>query len=335
MSKKLILGAVLVILSFTFFLYFWGSSSHFPAAEYNSIQNFEHSQLGNSSDTFCIMTFNLGYLSGMTNNLAVDRSEQLYNGNLAITNKMINDIRPDFLAFQEIDFDANRSFNHNQYEEIAVTNGYSYGAMAVNWDKRYVPFPFWPPSKHFGKMLSGQALLCQFKITANERIVLEKPDDYPFYYKAYYIDRVAQISTIDVGGKLIKIINVHLEAFEVLTREIQAAVVLSLYRDLAVEFPVFLVGDFNSLPPFATASEPEDKSLNAFFKEPGLGVAISEESYLQSESDYYTFDSETPYQKLDYIFYSKKDIVPVSARVVHEAGQASDHLPVLFQFRWR
>ena len=335
MIKKILAGVALIILSFTLFLYFWGSSSHFPTAEYASIQNFDHSQPRNSTDTFSIMTYNLGYLSGMTNNLAVDRSEQLYDGNLATANKMINAIKPDFLAFQEIDFDANRSFYYNQFEQIANANEYSFGAMAVNWDKRYVPFPFWPPSKHFGKMLSGQALLCQFEITANERIVLEKPSDYSFYYKAFYIDRVAQISTVNLGGKIVKIINVHLEAFDESTREAQAAVVLSLYRDLAEEFPVFLVGDFNSLPPFATVGEPEDKSLNAYFKEPGLGVAIPEESYLQSESDYFTFNSVTPYQKLDYIFYSKKDVIPVSARVVHEAGEASDHLPVLFHFRWR
>ncbi len=335
MSKKLILGSTLVILSFTFFLYFWGSSSHFPAAEYDRIQNFEHSQPGNSSDTFAIMTYNLGYLSGMTNNLPVDRSEDLFTSNLDLVIRMMGSTQPDMVALQEIDFDANRSFEHNQYEEIAFKIKYSFGAMAVNWDKRYVPFPFWPPSKHFGRMLSGQALLSKFKITANERIVLEMPAGYPFYYKAYYIDRVAQITTVEVDRKIIKIINVHLEAFDIATRETQAEVVLSLYRDLASDFPVFLVGDFNSIPPFATISEPEDKSLLAFFKEPGLGVAISQESYLQSESDYFTFNSVTPYQKLDYIFYSKKDIVPVSARVVHEALEASDHLPVLFHFRWR
>lgn len=325
----------MILLGLCVGLYFWGSSSHYPPSDYNKTFAYEGTAPEPKSDTLSIITYNLGYLSGMTNNLPVNRTEQLYEDNLAKVNRLFDRLNPDIVAFQEIDFGASRSFGVNQLAEMATANDYEYGGVAVNWDKRYVPFPFWPPSKHFGKMLSGQAIMSRFEISSNDRIVMEKPADNPFFYNAFYIDRLAQISTILVKGVAIKVINVHLDAFDTATRYNQARVVLAIYQDLVKTFPVLLVGDFNSRPPFASNNTDEDQSIDALFKEPGLSVAITKAAYQQSESDFYTFNSRDPYQMIDYIFYSTQHFKPVASRVVHEAGEASDHLPVLFEFTLR
>ena len=335
MVKKVTGSFVVIVLCLSIGFYLWGSSSHFPSADYNKIVSYADPDSQHDSDTLSILTYNLGYLSGMTNNLPVDRTEQLHEDNLAKVNSVLAQINPNVVAFQEIDFGADRSFSVNQLARMAEANDYGFGGMAVNWDKRYVPFPFWPPSNHFGKMLSGQAIMSRFEITSNDRIVLEKPGDNPFFYNAFYIDRLAQITTVEMKGVEIKIINVHLDAFDISTRQNQAQVILAIYQDLVKTFPVLLVGDFNSAPPFASVNDAEDKSMDAFFREPGLSGAITKVAYQQSESDHYTFNSRDPYQMIDYIFYSARHIKPVTSRVVHEAGEASDHLPVLFEFTLR
>ena len=64
-------------------------------------------------------------------------------------------------------------------DSIALYCGFLEGAYAVNWDKRYVPFPYWPPVVHFGEMLSGQGVLSKFPILMNKKIVLQKPEENP------------------------------------------------------------------------------------------------------------------------------------------------------------
>ncbi len=63
------------------------------------------------------------------------------------------------MAFQEIDYGSARRYHVDQEERIASAFHYPYRARAVNWDKRYVAFPYWPPSAHFGKIISGQSVV--------------------------------------------------------------------------------------------------------------------------------------------------------------------------------
>jgi len=60
-----------------------------------------------------------------------------------------------------------------------------------------------------------------------------------------------------------------------------------------------------------------------------LQTAISDSMYLANENDYFTFNSEDPYIKIDFIIYDSRKIGVANARVVKEAGLISDHLPVL------
>ena len=60
--------------------------------------------------------------------------------------------------------------------------------------------------------------------------------------------------------------------------------------------------------------------------------AISQQQYQSNPEQYFTFSSANPVYMIDYILYNGSFIKAVDAYVVHEAGEISDHLPVVFDF---
>ena len=331
-AKKIgffLLGLFIVL---TPLFYFWGSAAQHEVKEYDKIIVFQSDEQRSGNDTLSLLTYNLGYLSGMTNNLPVERTKELFTGNLAKTKILLSHLHPDFIGFQEIDFKADRSYKVNQLKSIATAAGYNFSAMAVNWDKTYVPFPYGWPNVHFGQIFSGQAILSKYPILSNDLTILRKPESHPFYYRAFYLDRIAQIGKIDINGKEIVLINVHLEAFDVQTRKKQAETLIKIYREYADDYPVLLFGDFNSTPPNATHPYAVEETMKTIFSEPGIKAAINDSLYFSDESGYFTFDSRNPSIKIDYIFYNSAKIKAIDARVVKEAGEISDHLPVYMRF---
>lgn len=284
------------------------------------------------SDTFSIMTFNIGYLSGMTNNMPVKPDKVLFDNNLLKARELIKKWQPDIIGFQEIDIGSSRSYKVNQVSSLS--QGYSYAVTSINWDKKYVPFPYWPPTIHFGEMRSAQAVLSKFQVKQSKRIVLTGPKSAPFYYRAFYLDRLLQVLETSVDGKSLVILNVHLEAFDQETRELQAREVLEVVEQYIGETPLILMGDFNARPPYASETVTSEKTIKMFLEHPLLDVAVDRETYLASESAHFTFDTAEPYEKLDYIFYSNQSIHSVDVHTLTEAGEISDHYPVFMRFKW-
>jgi len=328
MGKKIFILVFLSLVTLTFFL-IRGSNARYLEETYTEILEYNSNEEETfNSDTLSILSFNIGFLSGLTNNEPIRPDYSLFQNNLGKSIQQIQQINPDFIGFQEIDFESKRTYYQNQLDSIARKSEYRNGAKAVNWDKRYIPFPYWPPKVHYGRMLSGQAVLSKYPIVSNERIVLDKPSNNPFYYNAFYIDRLIQIVTVKIDEKTLILMNVHLEAYDKETRRIQAEVLIEQYRLYADKYPVILMGDFNASP----EPDSEDPSIiDIFQNEPGLSSAISFDQYQKKPEDYYTFSSEDPYQMIDYIFYNN-EINPIESRVVQEFGMVSDHYPVFFRF---
>jgi endonuclease/exonuclease/phosphatase family metal-dependent hydrolase len=332
----LILASVIALLVLCFVIFYaWASSGSLPKNKLSEIVTFsnvrEEKPEKMDTTTYTVMSYNIGYLSGMTNNLAVTREKLLFEKNMTTFLDLLSKSKPDILAFQEIDFNSKRSYYINQFHTIAEKAGYTYGAAAVNWDKKYVPFPYWPPSIHFGKMLSGQGVLSGRPILSTERIVLQKRKDKPFYYNAFYLDRLVQVTKIKIDNKELIILNLHLEAMDRETREEQAQTVLDIYNSYKNDYPVLLLGDFNSVPPSAEQKmnfidEPEtdftgDKTITLFLQEESLKVA---------ELSVFTFPSDKPTRKLDYIFYNHDKIHMIKAFTADI--DSSDHLPLVMEF---
>ncbi|RED93878.1 endonuclease/exonuclease/phosphatase family protein [Marinoscillum furvescens] len=299
----------------------WASGPAERITAPNRLQEYPAIQRLESKDTFSVLTYNVGYFSGMTNNLPLERSEAFFKENLESGLKTLWTIKPDILGLQEVDFGSSRSFNYNQQDTIAVRLGYKYAYQSINWNKRYVPFPYWPPSLQFGRLLSGQSIISHYQINPIHTITLQRPENQHFFRDKFYIDRLLQIAEVKLGNHLVVVMNVHMEAYDQATRVDQAAQVLEVYEKYASSSPVLLIGDFNS------AFDSED-AMELIMK--GSHIA----SALLPDQSNHTYSSLKPEEQIDHILYNSNFIEKVSAEVVSTAGQVSDHLPVVMNFKF-
>ena len=320
---KIFLGFLLFIMGVLTLFFFWASSPTLNEGECAKIITHKYNNTINNDSIYSIITYNVGYLSGMTNNLPVAKPKKLFSDNQKKVESELKKVNPDIIAFQEIDYNASRSYEIDQ-EEAFMNLGYNYAARGVNWDERYVPFPYWPPSMHFGKVISGQSIISKYKLKEYERIVLERVPDNPFYRDALYLERLAQVVKVMLEGKEVVLINIHLEAFDKSTRVRQFEYVLNLFNKYKDKYPTILLGDFNSRARDAQAA------VQKIFKMNGVGNAAF--NVLNPSN---TFNTKNPFERIDYIFYTKNSIEYVSGKVLNDFGQASDHLPVEMQFRLR
>jgi endonuclease/exonuclease/phosphatase family metal-dependent hydrolase len=324
---------LLVPLALLVGFYFWASAGSYPKDKYNEVVEFDKILAPTNQDTFTIITYNIGYLSGLdnaaTSNIASQLSKSFYDENLETAVAALKLYNPDFIGFQEIDIASKRSYYVNQVTELANKLGFSAALIGINWDKNYVPFPLSPISAQFGRTLAAQAVLSRFPITQSARIVLEQLKNKPFYYKAFYLDRIAQVAQIDVSGKPLIIINVHLEAFDEATRASQTIKVKELAESYADKHPVLLIGDFNSSLNRASETNP---SIKLLLESDKLKSAFSIEQ-LKSKNNIGTYPSDELTYTFDYIFYNSTRIEFIESRVITEAKTASDHVPIMVRFR--
>ena len=324
---KIVLGILIVLIASFLLFYFWASSPNLSDNELTDVKEYADFRPPDTDRIFSVITYNMGYLSGMTNQKAVRPGESFYKDNME---KVISGLRrhnPDLIGFQEIDFFSNRSYRVDQAEEIAHKLAFRYAATAVNWDKKYVPFPYFPPSAQYGSMLSGQAVLSRYPILAQERLVLRKVAANPFWYNAFYLDRLLQIVEIDIHGRKVILMNVHLEAFDRETRKLQTEFVHKKFHELAKNNPVLMIGDFNSNP---SPGENPGATIRPLLDDPAIGSACPPADY--NKPGAFTFPSNQPIEKIDYIFFNKSRIKALEYKVLRDFGQASDHLPVWMTF---
>ncbi|NEZ59305.1 endonuclease/exonuclease/phosphatase family protein [Adonisia turfae] len=317
-----ILGSLALVLVV---FYCWATSGSYPRDKYTEILTYDVEAAAAKENTLSLVSYNIGYLSGLTNQEAVERPKSLFDGHLESAISTLRSLNPDIIAFQEIDIASKRSYNVNQLDALANALGLANAGLAINWNKNYVPFPYWPISAHFGKIVSGQAVLSRYPIVENNRIVLEKVASRPFFYNAVYLDRLAQVTQVDINGRALIVINVHLEAFDNPTRFNQTHAVRQMAETYAKEYPVLLVGDFNSA---VNRPEEGERSIEVLAESGAFSSALPREQW----PDQPTFPSEPPEHKLDYLFYTPESIELTATRVIPEVGTASDHLPLMMTF---
>lgn len=313
---------LLLIIAIVIF-FFWASSSTLEENGYAKLTTTDGITIPVNDSIFSIVTYNIGYLSGMTNNLPIAKPKELFDKNLQKVLKETKLIAPDIIAFQEIDYNASRSYHVNQEEKIANL-GYPFRAKTINWDERYLPFPYWPVSMHFGKVVSGQSIISKYQLKEQQRIVLPRVADAPFYRDAFYLERLAQVVKVVLNGKEVILINIHLEAFDKETRVKQFQEVLELFNAYKENYPTILLGDFNA------RARNEKAIVQKMFGMKNVGNAAFDSYNLAN-----TFDTKNPLVRIDYIFYTKNSIDYISGKVLHNFEQASDHLPVLMEFKLR
>lgn len=311
----------------------WASTGRLSDGERTQTKRYDAPPLRSAPDTLTVMTYNIGYLSGMTNNDPVVRPDSFLSANLEQALTLIREADPDVIGFQEIDYGAARSGYVQQLDTIARRLGYAAAAQAVNWDERYIPFPYGRPAVHFGRTVSGQAVLSRFPIRNHARKVLSRPPQW-IGRDAFYLDRLAQVAVLDLGGRPLFVLNLHLEAFDQNTREKQAREVRRYYDRLAATgLPVLLLGDFNSERAPANAAA-RDSTLHILVHDTILKPTVPDSVRATRASTTSTYPADNPTRKIDHIFYPSD----VLKRVGHQirCGSPSppaDHCAVTASFR--
>lgn len=318
-AASVLAGLFLLLVVF----FFWASSGRLGDAELTQTKSYATASDSVAPDTLVVTTYNIGYLSGMTNNQPVVRSESLFAANMEQVVDLFRENAPTVIGLQEVDFGAARSFYVHQLDTLATRLGYPLAAQAINWDERYLPFPYGLPAVNFGRTLSGQAVLSRFPIRQHYRGVLARPPQV-FFRDAFYLDRLAQVTLLDVGGRALGIVNVHLEAYATETRERQAQKVNEMYDELAGGgLPVLVIGDFNS----TLASGPAaDSTFQILLDDTGLLPA-------RGETASATYPANAPTQRLDYIFYPPDAFTPTNTqRHCGNPTPPADHCAVTASF---
>lgn len=307
---------LLLIALVTFF--FWASSTNHNESEYSQLIENNYSTNDDNDSVYSIITYNIGYLSGLTNNLPVPKPKELFGNNLKKVSQEFEKLNPDIICFQEIDYHSNRSYFVNQQEAIEKL-GYNYVFQAVNWDVNYLPFPYYPIKYHFGETYSGQSILSKYPIKEQERIVLDRVENTSFLIDAFYLDRLAQVSKVILDGRTVILINVHFEAFDEETRTNHANYIINTYNKYKNDYPILIAGDFNS------DVEYDNSAIQIILDLPSIKNAVDTKEK--------TYPSISPTDRLDYIFYNEDFIELKSSSIITSFGDGSDHLPVIMEFK--
>lgn len=115
---------------------------------------------------------------------------------------------------------------------------------------------------------------------------------------------------VNAGGDRVHVFDTHLAASSQPDRKAQARQVADIVGDTR---RAVLVGDLNA-EPGAPELAPLDRALTDVWRVAGDGGGP-------------TLPSEAPEKRIDYV-YAGDGVTPVSARVLDEQPEASDHLPV-------
>lgn len=274
-----------------------------------------------------IVTYNIGYGSGRKNNQGSILTRKEVEENLKQISKAIKKLHPDIVFLQEVDFHSARTFYINELNYLAERLGLSFAAYVLTWNKNYVAWPYWPPSRHFGRLVSGQAVLSRFPILSQRVTIFDKPPSNPFWYNWFYLDRKAQTVKIRMGNQTWSLFQVHLEAFDPKQREKQLNQLVTLVRQPDTPFKI-LGGDFNLAWEGTGAPQEEVREnreqLKIFSQKSGLSMAGWKKHFL-------TFPSWQPDMRIDYIFFSDSFRLEDVGNLTTILG--SDHLPVWARLR--
>lgn len=262
-----------------------------------------------------LMSYNIGYASAEKNNLGNILKKKEVLENLSVIAHNIKSHSPDIVLLQEVDFFCKRSHQINQLNFLAQKLGYAYFAYTITWNKNYVPWPFWPPQKHFGKMLSGQAILSQHPILWESSQTLKKPLNKAFWYNTFYLDRIVQQVEVQFSWGNLSLYHIHLEAFDENTRIQQLKSVEEQIVSNSNKYKI-IGGDFN------IDSNENSLLLKNFSNKTQM-------NHFKNFAHINTFSSWKPHQAIDHIFCSSQFKIEDAGVLLNSKG--SDHLPIFIK----
>ena len=199
-----------------------------------------------------IMSWNIGYGAlGDNADFFMDggssvrsSTEERIESNMTNIKTIIKSFSPDIVFIQEVDLDSKRSYNINEYDDLAnAFTGYMH-TFAYNYKAPFVPYPI---PNFIGKVEAGLMTLSNRTLTDAKRISLPCPFKWPV--RTVNLKRCLMVDRIPVEGtdKELVLINLHLEAYD--SGEGKIAQTKQLIEFLNAEYAkgnyVIAGGDFN------------------------------------------------------------------------------------------
>lgn len=239
----------------------------------------------------------------------------------------------DFILLQEVDEDSKRSYNINQHKGIsALMEGYS-SAYAVNYDVKYLPFPWtWP----LGKIKSGLLSLSKYQPVESKRIALPGITDFP--RKLFYLERCLLLQRFKLAsGKELVVINTHFEAYD--KGEVKKAQMALTKRYLENEYAkgnyVIMGGDWNIAPPdfnvHTWEKEKEEDALYLANNDPNYipGWQYSYDSTVATNrKNKYAFDAKKTFKTVIDYYMVSPNVQVDEVKGIDLNFKYSDHQPV-------
>ncbi|MCB1142769.1 MAG: endonuclease/exonuclease/phosphatase family protein [Leptospiraceae bacterium] len=256
--------------------------------------------------------------------------------------RVVKDVDPDLILFQELDEDAKRTDYEDQLKLVwEKLPNYNCASSAFYWRNHFIPM-----TQIMGSTGLKLSTLSKYKMNKAIRHALpEIPMD--LLSRQFGLKRAILESRITLSdGTEIAAMNTHLDAFAqgYDTMEQQVVLLKNLLKQRTEEkIPWFVGGDFNLLPPGFPREEVYEthrsyynpqSELSMIFQNFDSAIPLNE-MMGENKAKYFTHISNDPNvnnkadRTIDYIFYSRDWKVKTAIVRQDDTKEISDHFPII------
>lgn len=276
-----------------------------------------------------LLCWNIHFGAGAALNDARRFPPQEVLANLVSIAAVARELNAEVLVLQEVDRLADRSARIDQLQRLRELSGLEHAAFAMTWDAAWVPYPiFARPNAQYGRVLSGQAVLSRYPIAGHRRVALPQPGRYGRVHNHFYLHRCAQEVVLELGGRSLTLVNVHLEAFDLANRRLHVRQLAAQLQSAAG--PTLCLGDFNAIPPEAAQQHTFEDEPSADHQGDDSLEVLRALGWAELGDGGLTFPSWRPDRRLDHVFASP-GLRARGGTVPPLAECASDHLPLYLE----
>ena len=294
-------------------------------------------------DEFSVLSWNLQFAGSRNEAFFYDGGEAVHVPEATVRETMgaiagvIKTQAPDLVFLQEVDRDSTRTGRIDQLQAYLGAGDWACWSSTPYHRSRYVPHP---SSQHLGRIDLHMAVLSRFELESGERIALPGLQE-SWLRKQFNLKRALQWVNLPVEGtKPIRLGNTHLSAFSHGDGTLGHQVGV-LEGWIGLDDSWLLAGDLNMLPPGDDPSRIETPG-SSYADDPNPverlhpnRFDVARGALLEEDArTYLPFGDEEPDRKIDYLLASER-LELVEQRVLREASELSDHLPMWAVFRVR
>jgi len=239
----------------------------------------------------------------------------------------------DFILIQEADRKGKRSWGIDEVADITTQLPSHSGAFVVNYDVKYLPFPWTEP---LGRIYGGLLSCTRYVPSESKRVALPGITDFP--RKLFYLERCLLVQRFPLqDGKTLVVVNTHFEAYDDggIKRQQMAVTKALVEAEYAQGNYVVIGGDWNIAPPdFNVHKWEKEKNKDPLYEmnnEPNYIQGwkyASDNNTPSNRKNNHAFDPTTTFTTVIDYFYVSPNISVVEVKGIDAGFKYSDHNPV-------